>query len=134
MTLPYRDKKVSGKVSVQEIIERTLGERGRETIAGLQRAYKEALKETYADKLEPFMTVDKEGNLVPYARPYRVRNRQRQYIRKPPRGMVYLSFARYIYKLVEEGVVVKDEEAHITQLTPEQVASGFKMPVYYKLR
>jgi len=133
MTLPYKDRKVSGKVSVQEIVERTL-ERGRETIAGLHRAYKEELKAIYSDKLEPFMTVDKEGNLVPYARPYRVRDRQRQYIRRPPRGMTYLSFARYIYKLMNEGVVVKDEEARETQLTQEQLDSGFKMPVYYKLR
>ncbi len=134
MTLPYKDPRISGKVSVQEIIERTLQERGRETIAGLHRAYKDALKVIYADQLQPFMTYDKQGVQVPYARPYRVRNKVRQYIKKPPKGMTYLSFASYLYKLVQKGLLMKDETAEDTQLSPEQLASGFKMPVYYKLR
>lgn len=135
MALPYKDIRPSGKVSVRDTIVEILTERGRETIAGLHGAYKEALKVFYADRLEPFLTFSKgKGEYVPYARPYRVRNKKRQYIKKPPKGMTYLSFARYIYKMLEEGLVVRDAEATDTQLTPEQLASGFRMPVYYKLR
>ena len=135
MTLPADLEKPSGKISVWEIVERTLVERGQETIAGLHRAYKEALKEIYAKELEPFMTWNKaKRGMLPYARPYRVKNKQRRYFKRPPKGMTYLSFARYIYRWLSEGLVERAEEAEETQLTPEQIEGGFKMPVYYRLK
>jgi len=130
-----RERGFPGKVSVWEIVERTLIERSQETMSGLHKAYKEALKEFYADKLEPFMTYSKtKAGRVPHARPYRVRKGERQYLRRPPKGMTYLSFARYMNRWFNEGLVEKVGETQETKLTPEQIEAGLHLPVNYRLK
>lgn len=135
MVLPVERERISGKPNVWEIVQQALILRGQETMSGLHKAYKEELKEFYANELKPFLTYSADkGRDVPYARLYRTRKGERQYIKRPPKGMTYLSFTRYINRWLNEGLIEKVGESKKTKLTPEQIEAGLKMPVYYRLK
>lgn len=129
MALPVNRGGGSGKTSVWDIVQAILYERGEETTAKLHKAYKEKLMEIYAAEWSMF--IDKNGK--PYRNPYRVVNGQRVYFKKPPKGMTYLNFARYMNKWLNEGLVEKVAMIAETTLKQEQINAGLQLPVLYKL-
>lgn len=129
MPLPVNRNRSSGKIPVFDIVQGVLYERGQETIARLHKAYKEKLKEIYAPQLKPFL--NKEGKA--YKNPYRIINGEKIFLKKPPKGMSYASFCRYMNRWLNEGLVEKAETSTESKLTPEQLEAGLQYPVYYKL-
>ena len=118
------------KFSVWEAVRDALLAKGEATMVDLHREYKERLREAYAEEWRLF-----EGG----RRPYRVVRGKRFYLRHPPRGMTYLSFARYVNRFVNEGklekVIVSGEvKTSDERFVSDDLIGVIKSPVFYRLR
>jgi len=88
------------RIGVGEAVRGVLLARGEETMVELHRAYKELVKDAYAEEWARYK--DERGK---YHRGYRVVEGRRVYLTSPPKGMTYLSFARYINAFVALGLI-----------------------------
>lgn len=114
-----------GKINVDEIITQSLAG-GPKTMSELFRMYKDEVKNLYADEWALF-----EGG----RRPTKTIDGMKHYIKKPPKGGTYLSFARYMNSLLNRGIIEKlqtDPGAHSSTLSPDLVGV-LEAPRYYQL-
>lgn len=118
-----------GRLTVWETVQSILSASGEATMVDLHRGYKEHLAAAYAEEWARF-----SGG----RRPYRVVAGRRVYLRRPPRGMSYSSFTRYINRFVNEGKLEKviirgkvktGEERYVA----DELLDIIKKPVYYRL-
>jgi len=118
-----------GRLTVWGAVQGILSAGGEVTMVDLHRGYKERLAEAYAKEWARF-----SGG----RRSYRVVDGRRVYLRRPPRGMSYSSFTRYINRFVNEGKLEKviargkiktGEERYVA----DELLDVIKKPVYYRL-
>lgn len=119
----------SKKLTVWEVVQQHLLTTGEETMAELFRVYKDQLREAYAEEWKPF----EEGR-----RPTRTVRGVRHYLRTPPKGMTYLSFARYMNRFLNEGKIEKvmvegEPKRGDFVFAAEELHDILKAPVYYRL-
>jgi len=117
------------RLIVWEVVQQHLKTAGETTMADLFRVYKEQLREAYAEEWEPF-----EGG----KRPTRTVRGVRHYLKPPPKGMTYLSFARYMNRFLNEGKIEKVMVAGEPKrgdfvFASEELHGVLQAPVYYKL-
>lgn len=116
------------RLTVWEAVNQVLSERGEETMVNLHRAYKDMLRDAYAEEWKLF-----NGG---HRRPYRVIGGKRVYLKKPPRGMTYLSFTRYVNSFVNEGLLEKvaPDKRSSERYVANELLEVIKQPVFYRLK
>jgi len=131
MTLPV--ERIGGfrrRLRVCDVVKGVLLARGEETMAELFRAYKEQLRDAYHEEWEDYKK----------HRRYQIIDGRRVYLRHPPEGMKYLSFARYINCYVALGLIepvavdaTRKTAPKEERLVSEELWDVLPDPVYYRL-